>query len=340
MVTNEIYFFKNQSSVSTSDFLYNVNDGTLILQVDGDVSNLELSVLGNTDLVDDDFVALKTINASDYGMCDKITSTGIYWIDINGIRKIKLNLSKITGSVSVKAITKRGLTTDLVARAMAANASGGGSYTLPVASASTLGGIKVGENLSIDENGVLSSTGGGGASIYKMFKYNNPEKALVLNDLKCGDILVSTGTLAYITFLNNNQTIIFNAEGTFLVSRVELIDGYAKYIKLFCIGGISYARNFNRVQEITIRDEQTRIVVEGATEYYDMYTMVKQDKNSNISGVLTFTTLPKSSVNPTDNNHFTRKGYVDSLPTTYAGYDATKTQVLKNINGVLTWQDE
>ena len=160
MITNEIYFFKNQSSVSTSDYLYNVNDGTLILQVDGDVSNLELSVLGNTDLIDDDFVTLKTINASDYNMSDKITSTGIYWIDINGIRKIKLNLSKITGSVNVKAITKRGLTTDLVARAMAANSAGGGSYTLPVASASTLGGIKVGENLTIDEDGTLSASGG------------------------------------------------------------------------------------------------------------------------------------------------------------------------------------
>ena len=126
MITNEKYFFKNQSSVSTSGPLYNVNDGTLILQVDGNVSNLELLVLGNTDLIDDNFVTLKTINASNYNMSDKITSTGIYWIDINGIRKIKLNLNKITGSVSVKAITKRGLTTDLVARAMAANSASGG----------------------------------------------------------------------------------------------------------------------------------------------------------------------------------------------------------------------
>ena len=154
MITNEIYFFENQSSVSTSDLLYNVNDGTLILQVDGNVSNLELLVLGNTDLVDDDFVILKAINASDYSMSDKITSTGIYWVDINGIRKIKLNLSKITGSVNIKAITKRGLTTDLVARAMAANSSSSGSYTLPVASASTLGGIKIGDTLNISTDGI------------------------------------------------------------------------------------------------------------------------------------------------------------------------------------------
>lgn len=38
---------------------------------------------------------------------------------------------------------------------------GGGSYELPVASTETLGGIKVGDNLSIDENGILSAVGGG-----------------------------------------------------------------------------------------------------------------------------------------------------------------------------------
>lgn len=39
------------------------------------------------------------------------------------------------------------------------NAGGGGSpYVLPIASAETLGGVKVGDNLSIDENGVLSAT--------------------------------------------------------------------------------------------------------------------------------------------------------------------------------------
>ena len=37
------------------------------------------------------------------------------------------------------------------------------NYTLPVASANTLGGIKVGANLSIDQDGVLSATGGEGS---------------------------------------------------------------------------------------------------------------------------------------------------------------------------------
>lgn len=42
----------------------------------------------------------------------------------------------------------------------------GGSYELPIASDTTLGGVKVGEGLSIDaESGVLSASGGGGSQI-------------------------------------------------------------------------------------------------------------------------------------------------------------------------------
>lgn len=42
------------------------------------------------------------------------------------------------------------------------SATGGGSYSLPTASASVLGGVKVGTGLAIDGAGVLSATGGGG----------------------------------------------------------------------------------------------------------------------------------------------------------------------------------
>lgn len=43
---------------------------------------------------------------------------------------------------------------------------------------------------------------------------------------------------------------------------------------------------------------------------------------------------------PTNDGHPATKKYVDDKPTSYTGYDATKTQVLKNINGTLTWVDE
>ena len=50
----------------------------------------------------------------------------------------------------------------------ASGGGGGGSYVLPVATANTLGGIKVGSGLSIDANGVLSATGGGGTGVYSI----------------------------------------------------------------------------------------------------------------------------------------------------------------------------
>jgi len=43
--------------------------------------------------------------------------------------------------------------------------------------------------------------------------------------------------------------------------------------------------------------------------------------------------------NSTDTQYPSAKSVYD-LPTTYSGFDATKTQVLKNIQGVLTWVDE
>jgi hypothetical protein len=51
------------------------------------------------------------------------------------------------------------------------SATGGGSYTLPIATASELGGIKVGSGLSIDGSGILTATGGGtgGAESFNPF---------------------------------------------------------------------------------------------------------------------------------------------------------------------------
>lgn len=47
-----------------------------------------------------------------------------------------------------------------------------------------------------------------------------------------------------------------------------------------------------------------------------------------------------TSYTPTGDYNPATKKYADDLPTTYTGYDATKTQVLKNINGTLTWVNE
>lgn len=71
------------------------------------------------------------------------------------------------------------------------------------------------------------------------------------------------------------------------------------------------------------------------------YNNVFNEKLENITTdnkVLTKTNT--TAFTPTTDYHPATKKYVDALPTTYAGYDATKTQVLKNINGTLTWVNE
>ena len=68
-------------------------------------------------------------------------------------------------------------------------------YSLPIASAETLGGVKVGENLSIDpQTGVLSAQGGGGALIIEGTLENNafepnsgqPTKAQAITAFRSG----------------------------------------------------------------------------------------------------------------------------------------------------------
>lgn len=66
---------------------------------------------------------------------------------------INVNIEKGSGTVEKSALKLRNF---------------GQDAPLPVASADTLGGVKVGEGLSINESGVLSASGGGGATIIEM----------------------------------------------------------------------------------------------------------------------------------------------------------------------------
>lgn len=62
------------------------------------------------------------------------------------------NVSKIIAGTNITITPTTGIGDVTI------SATSGGSYTLPIASGSTLGGVKVGSGLSIDGSGVLSST--------------------------------------------------------------------------------------------------------------------------------------------------------------------------------------
>lgn len=64
----------------------------------------------------------------------------------------------------VDKVSGKGLSTNDYTTNEKTKLAGLSNYTLPAASASSLGGVKVGSGLSIDSNGVLTATGGGGGS--------------------------------------------------------------------------------------------------------------------------------------------------------------------------------
>lgn len=81
------------------------------------------------------------------------------FLDSNGVLYL---WQKIVGAF-VKKENGKGLSTNDFTDEQKAKLAGLENYELPKASADSLGGIKVGTGLSVNENGVLSATGGGTA---------------------------------------------------------------------------------------------------------------------------------------------------------------------------------
>ena len=215
------------------------------------------------------------------------------------------------------------------------------NYTLPIASNTKLGGIKIGENLTITEDGILSATGGGGENITiidgNIYTQDNPFN-FDTSVIQYGDKFKFINAPAYFTINNNAPATNYYSELTqnFILEAINIPTNPTDknplklYYKEYYYHKSTYYENY---MNIYIEVNETRAS-------FTQKSAFSTETNYSIYGEWWFYKLPKTYFNPTDQNELTRKSYVDALPTTYAGYDATKTQVLKNINGVLTWQDE
>ena len=95
----------------------------------------------------------------------------------------------------------------------------GETYTLPIASAGTLGGIKVGENLTIDENGVLSASGGINNNIPSFF-IDIPSQPLNENNNGTKYTLPTSFNEKLTTNLNNILDIYQTFSIQFLINNV------------------------------------------------------------------------------------------------------------------------
>lgn len=149
---------------------------------------------------------------------------------------------------------------------------GGGGYELPIASASTLGGVKIGEGLNIDaETGVLSSSGGGGGPTVVQtagtsttdVMSQNAASSLVYSDITTGNDVcigvaarVGSGTSAHSVAIGhyadaigssavaiggstNNNSVRARATASSAIA----IKGYASGVGSVAIGGDSTLRS-------------------------------------------------------------------------------------------------
>ena len=178
------------------------------------------------------------------------------------------------------------------------------NYTLPIASTDTLGGIKIGENLNIDENGVVSASGGGSSEIIEL-----------------------TGNYAYI---GNLETGIYKAPKDFIFRVKES----------------------SSTDSITIYSDYGYAIIQKTPDWNDnimFYIFTGWQKNSSSSRSIVYGNVSKISQTFLKGELYSlgkkkiisgNKDTVIEELKSYTGYDATATQVLKNVNGTLTWISE
>lgn len=98
------------------------------------------------------------------------------------------------------------------------------SFTLPTASADTLGGVKVGDGLSITEGGVLSASGGGGGGLVV-----HVDMQTLALDKKYSEIVVAA-QVGYVGMLMQNGPDEYDIY-SFVGYGYDSSDGYCVFFK-------------------------------------------------------------------------------------------------------------
>lgn len=184
----------------------------------------------------------------------------------------------------------------------------GESYTLPIASAEILGGVKIGENLNIDENGVLNANGGSDGEVV-IFEQSGSfssgtefEKAEKLLDCM-------QNNKPFTTSLKLNKYL----EPSY---QTSCISGYAGHFRAGNGTWFVYYLYFGTMYNQSKKIKANGIVINQAQFWLNADKTLKSVSISN------------NFSNPTQ------------FPDLSNGFDSSKTQILKNVNGTLTWVDE
>lgn len=217
-------------------------------------------------------------------------------------------------------------------------------YTLPVASADTLGGIKLGEGLSADENGVVSAQGG------EIIPYTWAEYGFFSGlERQITDTVFITNVENIITkYLDKSKTVkrIAAFSDTQSTNTNPVYMTYTCYTKITTsktrftfYGDTSFFMDYNNKYQIA----GSVITVSGTwndNQFHITTCNIKGVPNNTVIATSSTALLKNNttSFTPTGDYNPSTKLYTDKTHyENMTGYDATKTQTLKNVNGVLTW---
>lgn len=211
----------------------------------------------------------------------------------------------------------------------------GSAAGVSIASRENLGVIKIGDNLEITADGVLNALGGGDTEV-KVLSGTYDEPAKLYEITEQGKYLINgyakqTEMIDYpdgygenkyvLIVLNVNNTIFQYIVGIFN-SQLRLKYRIGTKVNFIERDFSSAGDTFEPYNNVTIYNGKQ------IGEYYgNKYQLTTTDKTSLVNAI----------------NEINAKISSGTLATNLAevqGYDATKTQVLKNVNGVLTWVEE
>lgn len=181
-------------------------------------------------------VAVSNVTSTELGYLDGVTSNVQTQLDKKLEKAPVTSVNSKTGAVQLNASDVGALpnTTVIPTKTSQLDNDSGFITDIPIASATQLGGVKVGAGLSVTENGVLSATGGGTADAVE---WNNVlDKPTTIAGYGITDAKIENGT---ITLGNKTITPLTSAPVTSVNSKTGAVVLNASDVGAISTGNIS-----------------------------------------------------------------------------------------------------
>ena len=181
-------------------------------------------------------VAVSNVTSTELGYLDGVTSNVQTQLDKKLEKAPVTSVNSKTGAVQLNASDVGALpdTTVIPSKTSQLDNDSGFITDIPIASATQLGGVKIGAGLSVTENGVLSATGGGTADAVE---WNNVlDKPTTISGYGITDAKIENGT---ITLGNKTITPLTSAPVTSVNSKTGAVVLGASDVGAISTGNIS-----------------------------------------------------------------------------------------------------